>query len=177
MKYIAVILFAFMTTNNLILFDFTTTTNPNQWRIIDDGVMGGISSGNFKIDSDGNGVFYGTVSLENNGGFSSLRHQLRLTKIEEFSKIVIRLKGDGKEYQFRIKDRINNYFSYITTFGTTGKWEEIVIDLKTLYPSFRGRDLDLPTFSGDYIEEMVFLIGNKKNESFSLVIDKIELKK
>ncbi len=69
MKYIIVLLFTFSIMDNLILFDFNSTTNINKWRIIDDGVMGGISSGNFKIDSDGNGVFYGTVSLENNGGF------------------------------------------------------------------------------------------------------------
>jgi hypothetical protein len=162
--------------DNLILFDFNSTTNINKWRIIDDGVMGGISSGNFKIDSDGNGVFYGTVSLENNGGFSSVRHQMNKTKIKEFSKFVIRLKGDGKDYQFRIKDQVSNYFSYSTTFSTSGEWQEIEIDIKGLYPSFRGRVLDLPNFNSEYIEEMVFLIGNKKYESFKLVIDKIELK-
>jgi len=36
-----------------------------------------------------------------------------------------------------------------------------------LYPSFRGRKLDLPNFSHDYIEEIVFLIGNKKPENLN----------
>ena len=45
-----------------------------------------------------------------------------------------------------------------------------------MYPSFRGRRLDEPNFSHDYIEEIVFLIGNKKNENFELIIDKIALK-
>jgi hypothetical protein len=46
-----------------------------------------------------------------------------------------------------------------------------------LYPSFRGQTLDLPNFKGDFLEEIVFLIGNKKNESFELLIDSIELVK
>jgi hypothetical protein len=35
--------------------------------------------------------------------------------------------------------------------------------------------LDLPNFSEDHIEEIVFLIGNKKAESFKLLIDNIAL--
>ena len=33
-----------------------------------------------------------------------------------------------------------------------------------MYPSFRGRKLDKPNFPKEYIEEIGFLIGNKKNE-------------
>jgi len=54
---------------NLVLFDFDNTTQSNAWRVVDDGVMGGLSAGNFEIDKNGNGRFYGTVSLDNNGGF------------------------------------------------------------------------------------------------------------
>lgn len=74
-----------------------------------------------------------------------------------------------------MKDDSNNYYSYITNFKTTGEWEEIKILLMDMYPSFRGRKLDLPNFSKDYIEEIVFLIGNKKAEKFKLFLDKIVL--
>jgi NADH dehydrogenase [ubiquinone] 1 alpha subcomplex assembly factor 1 len=163
--------------NESLLFDFTNKTNLREWRIIDDGVMGGVSNGKFKIDENGNGVFFGYVSTENNGGFSSVRHQMRTKDLSGFTKVCIRLKGDGKEYQFRIKDDINSYYSYITTFKTSGEWETITIHLKDLYPSFRGQTLKLPNFKGNVLEEMVFLIGNKKNESFELKLDKIELVK
>jgi hypothetical protein len=96
-------------------------------------------------------------------------------KIGNYKKVAIRLKGDGKDYQFRIKDDLNSYFSYITTFKTKGEWETVTLQLKDLYPSFRGQTLNLPNFEKDAIEEIVFLIGNKKNESFELLIDKIEL--
>ena len=163
--------------NDFLLFDFNEKTNPREWRIIDDVVMGGISDGKFKIDENGNGLFFGNVSTENNGGFSSVRYQMKTKDISDFSKVSIRLKGDGKNYQFRIKDDINSYYSYITTFETSGEWETITLNLKDLYPSFRGQTLNLPNFSGGSLEEIVFLISNKKDESFELKLDKIELVK
>lgn len=161
--------------NAQLIFDFNHNTNIRDWKIIDDVVMGGRSNGKFKIDSDGNGVFFGDVSLENNGGFSSVQYQFEKINTSKDSKVMIRLKGDGKEYQFRVKNKRNTYYSYITSFKTSGNWETIIINVKDLYPSFRGQTMNIPNFAGDSIEEIVFLIGNKKNESFTLVLDKIEI--
>lgn len=55
------------------LFNFTSSTDIKTWYIVDDVVMGGRSSGTFTLNEDGHGVFAGNVSLENNGGFSSVR--------------------------------------------------------------------------------------------------------
>lgn len=170
------ILILLTTMNTIIIYDFNKASANNDWKIIDDGVMGGLSQGKFLIDSDGNGVFQGTISLENNGGFSSVRYQFDKINTNKESKILIHLKGDGKQYQFRIKDKYDSYYSYITTFDTSGEWETIEIKLAYLYPSFRGQKLNLPNFKSDSLEEIVFLIGNKKNESFKLILDKIELK-
>lgn len=157
-----------------LVFDFDHNTTIENWKIVDDVVMGGRSNGRFSIDKDGNGVFWGNVSLENNGGFSSVQYPLNM-KASKDIKVSIRLKGDGKDYQFRIKSNRNTYYSYITSFKTSGDWETIVINLKDLYPSFRGQVMNMPNFTGNSIEEIVFLIGNKKNESFSLLLDKIEI--
>jgi hypothetical protein len=143
--------------------------------VVDDVVMGGRSYGRFRIDSEGHGVFSGNVSLENNGGFSSLRYRFEQINTFENSKIMIRLKGDGKQYQFRIKNNRNTYYSYTTTFKTSGEWENITMDLKDMYPTFRGQILNMPRFNENSIEEIVFLIGNKKNESFELVLDRIDI--
>jgi NADH dehydrogenase [ubiquinone] 1 alpha subcomplex assembly factor 1 len=161
--------------NSKLIFDFNHNANITDWKIVDDVVMGGRSNGTFKIDSDGNGVFSGDVSLENNGGFSSVRYQFEKINTTRDSKVIIRLKGDGKEYQFRIKNNRNTYYSYITNFKTNGDWENIIINLKDLYPSFRGQTMNISNFTGNSIEEIVFLIGNKKNESFNLILDKIEI--
>ena len=138
--------------------------------------MGGKSSGTFKLSAEGHGVFEGAISLENNGGFSSVRYRFEKILIREYTKIILKIRGDGKKYQFRIKPNSDDYYSYISPFSTTGEWQEIQILLKDMYPSFRGRKLDQPNFSNDYIEEITFLIGNNSQEEFKLLIDKIVLK-
>jgi hypothetical protein len=159
-----------------IIFDFNKKSSLQNWVIVDDVVMGGESSGSFKLNEDDFGVFQGRISLDNNGGFSSLRYRFQKIAVENYTQIVIKLKGDGKNYQFRIKSNSGDYYSYILPFSTSGEWQEITIPLKDMYPSFRGRRLEQPNFSDDAIEEVTFLIGNKKNENFKLLLDTIELK-
>jgi NADH dehydrogenase [ubiquinone] 1 alpha subcomplex assembly factor 1 len=116
-------------------------------------------------------TFHWTIteaSLQYDTGFATL-------PVNADSKIMLTIKGDGKKYQFRAKDNTGKYYSYITYFSTTGHWQNISISLRDMYPSFRGRTLDLPNFSANSIEEIVLLIGNKKAEPFKLLIDKIEL--
>ncbi|MEQ8421419.1 MAG: CIA30 family protein [Arenibacter algicola] len=175
MKYLLATLVFMTLMTSKIIFDFNKDSNIKQWRIVNDGVMGGLSVGSFTLSPNGHGLFMGEISLENNGGFSSVRYRFEKLKVTEDSNITIKLKGDGKNYQFRVKDDSNNYYSYIVTFPTSGEWEEIKITLKDMYPSFRGRKLDMPNFSKNSIEEIVFLIGNKRTENFTLLIDKIAL--
>jgi len=161
--------------NAQILFDSQSPDNTENWYIVDDVVMGGRSNGQLEWTKEGYAKFSGTISLENNGGFSSLRYVFEKTKVASSSKVRIHLKGDEKRYQFRVKSTREQYYSYITPFETTGDWEIVEFELGTLYPSFRGRRLDLPNFSHHSLEELTFLIGNKKVQKFNLLIKKIEL--
>ena len=164
-----------MMTQATTIYDFNRNSKASDWTIVNDGVMGGLSYGNFSINQEGNGVFSGTISLENNGGFSSVRYRFAPLATTAKSKVVLRIKGDGKSYQFRIKDQSSAYYSYSTTFATTGEWETITIDLNSLYPSFRGRRIAASNYNSDSFEEIVFLVGNKKQESFRLFLDSIVL--
>ena len=159
-----------------LIFEFTSESDIKNWNVIDDIVMGGKSSGSFKLTTDGYGVFKGNVSLENNGGFSSVKYKFPNILIDNKSKISFKVKGDGKDYQFRIKENSSDRHSYISLFSTTGDWQEIEIPLNNFYPSFRGKTLDIPNFSKQHIEEISFLISNKHEENFKLLIKKIELK-
>lgn len=158
-----------------IIYDFNKKSDVAKWVIVDDVVMGGKSSGTFTLDKNGNGVFAGSISLKNNGGFSSVRYKFDKKPTKKYTKVKMRLKGDGKQYQFRIKANSGDYYSYIAPFSTSGEWQEIKILLKDMYPAFRGRKLKQPNFSKGYIEEVAFLIGNKKEEIFKVLLDKIEL--
>ena len=157
------------------IYNFHKDSSPSDWQIVNDGVMGGKSQGNFKINESGNGAFYGEISTENNGGFSSIRYPFSPIPVNNDSKVILTLKGDGKDYQFRIKDKLSSSHSYIISFSTSGEWQEIAISLKDLSPSFRGQKLNMPNFDKPSFEEIRFLIGNKREESFELLLDKIEL--
>lgn len=161
--------------NTIILFDFNSEASIDRWRVVNDGVMGGLSQAQFSIDEDGHGFFSGKVSLENNGGFASVRYRFKTINTAAFSQVKIRLKGDGKSYQFRVKASGEQRYSYISDIATTGEWETLTITFSDMYPAYRGRLLDLPNYSGKEMTEIAFLIGNKKKETFALEIDYIEL--
>jgi len=176
MQKIALLLLFLMIIQTQTIFDFDSNSDITKWIIVDDVVMGGRSSGSFDIDENGHGVFKGNVSLANNGGFSSLRYRFKQINTTAYSKVVLRIKGDGKSYQFRVKAKASDYYSYIGKFSTNKEWETIEIPFNEMYPAFRGRTLDIPNYSNDGIEEIAFLIGNKKSEGFILLIDSIILK-
>lgn len=176
MNYIFYLVFPFLIFQDMIVFDFNSSSDLSAWAIVDDVVMGGRSDGQFFINKKGHAQFEGKVSLENNGGFSSARYRFSEKEITGFQKIVIRLKGDGKRYQFRIKANLSDRHSYISYFETTGEWQDVEISLTDLYPTFRGRQLMIPNFAAKQMAEIAFLVGNKKAEVFCLEIDSIVLK-
>ncbi|WP_073315404.1 CIA30 family protein [Aquimarina spongiae] len=176
MKYLITMIIMFASLSSQIIFDFNPNTDLKDWLVVDDVVMGGRSSGSLELSPEGHGVFKGNVSLENNGGFSSVRHRFERISVKGYTKIVLKIKGDGKKYQFRLKANSRDYYSYISYFSTNGDWQEIQIPLEVMYPTFRGRKLEQPNFSGEYIEEIAFLIGNKNEEEFQLFIDTVALR-
>ena len=89
--------------------------------------------------------------------------------------MLLRVKGDGKKYQFRIKEKRRDYYSYITTFQTTTEWQTIALEMHQMYPVYRGRTLNMDNLTPNKIEEIAFLIGNKKAEKFRLEIAVISL--
>ena len=161
--------------NAQMIFDFNENADLSNWLIVNDVVMGGRSNSSFGLNPEGHAMFSGDVSLENNGGFASVRYRFPKMEVGAYKKIRIRCKGDGKRYQFRVKDNSDHYYTFIAHFETTGEWETIEIELNTLYPNFRGRKLDMANFHGEFMEEIGILIANKKAEGFELLIDRIEL--
>jgi len=72
---------AAMKTAERILIDFNNTDEKENWQIINDDVMGGVSQSEIIFNDTGTATFQGKISLENNGGFASIRsksHSYRL---------------------------------------------------------------------------------------------------
>ena len=84
------------------VFDFQTTTNSAAWQIVNDDVMAGVSASTFRL-TNGVAVFRGEVSLENNGGFASVRSLPARHDLAGCDSFVIRVRGDGHRYKFTVR--------------------------------------------------------------------------
>mgnify|MGYP006140582471 FL=1 len=158
-----------------IIHDFNIGQNVNDWFVVDDVVMGGRSLGSFSLVEGGNGLFRGYISLKNYGGFSSIRCKQKEVGIDNYQYIVIKVFGDNKFYQLRIKSRYDHRHQYVKRFYAKNEWQEIKIPLNSMEPQYRGRKLRMRNFNSDSIVEFGILIGNKVEENFSLMIDYISL--
>lgn len=147
-----------------------------QWRIINDGVMGGLSGSRMDILQEEIGRFSGKVSLDNNGGFASTRALVGHIDLEGTEKLIIKVKGDGQRYSFRM--RTDQYFdgvSYAAKFETQkDEWSTIELPYTDFIPTFRGRRVRAPELKGSNIRQIGFLIADKQEGNFELLIDWIK---
>ncbi|MDN6179419.1 MAG: CIA30 family protein [Halomonas subglaciescola] len=77
-----------------------------RWYAVNDGVMGGVSQSGFDI-AKGEGRFAGDTSLANGGGFASVRREPDAFEgtLAAAGGIALRVCGDGRTYQLRLKSR------------------------------------------------------------------------
>ena len=82
--------------------DYNKSSELKNWRVVNDDVMGGVSKSQVYENLEGYIEFSGNVSTDNNGGFASLRYNCGKITVEDNTKIILKVKGDGKKYQLRI---------------------------------------------------------------------------
>jgi len=158
------------------LFDFGDSTESNRWVAANDNVMGGVSTGLVSLTEDSCLLFSGSLSLENNGGFASIRTRPKDFVLGGYQGIRIRVKGDGRVYQFRI--HVDDYFDAVAfkrDFQTTDDiWVEIDLPFASFVPTYRGRILEneKPLVAAR-IRQVGFLIADKSAGPFNLIVDKI----
>jgi Complex I intermediate-associated protein 30 (CIA30) len=160
--------------NATVVMDFAEKSG--KWRIINDGVMGGLSSSRFRIVKRV-AVFEGDVSLENNGGFASVRSEPGKHDLSEAEGILIRVRGDGKRYAFRMRTTgAFDGISYEARFKTVaGEWKTIQLPFKAFRPVFRGRLIrDAAPLDPKLIKTFGILISDKQAGKFRLEIDWIK---
>ncbi|MFW5757571.1 MAG: CIA30 family protein [Bacteroidota bacterium] len=160
-----------------MLFDFGTLHNMADWLIVNDGVMGGLSESRFALSNRNTAVFSGYVTLENNGGFASTRTKAMQFQMDGYKGILIRVKGDGKKYQFRL--RTNNQFdgvAYRYHFETKkDQWQTISVAFNEFEPVFRGRTLqNVQPVSPQNIQQLGIMISDKQTGNFKLEIQWIK---
>lgn len=145
-----------------------------QWRAVNDDVMGGLSQGGGVME-DGKLVFSGILSLENNGGFSSVRTESGAFNFTGAEGIALRVKGDGRIYQLRLSTDARHrgsLVSYQRKFETKeGEWMEVKVPFSEMKPSWRGRMLSGHVLDFAKVSQLGILIGDKKEGDFRLEVD------
>lgn len=152
------------------LFNYQTTTNTAAWQVVNDDVMGGVSTSSFRL-TNGVAVFQGEVSLENNRGFASVRSFPASQNISGCDAFVIRVRGDGRRYKFTARtDRSFDSAIYQSVFQTKkGEWEEHRLPMKDFVPTFRGRVLSgEPPLDPAKVTSVGFLISDNQAGPFQL---------
>lgn len=155
------------------LFAFTSPDAADSWQAVNDGVMGGVSDGRFRITQRQTLEFYGTLSLENNGGFTSVRSLPRTLGLQTGDTLVARLRGDGREYQLNLyTSRRMTAFSYRAPVKTrAGEWIEVAVPLDRFEATSFGQVLrragpvDPPS-----VTSIGFLLAEKTPGPFALEV-------
>jgi monofunctional biosynthetic peptidoglycan transglycosylase len=149
----------------------------NDWMVVNDSVMGGISQSRPEITDRDTLVFLGNVSLENNGGFASIRHVAEPFGLEKGEGIFLRVKGDGKKYQLRVRTSDGfDGMAYKTDFNTEkGEWQEFRFPWNGFTATYRGRLIEnAPALEAINIRQIGFLISDNQEGSFELEIKALE---
>lgn len=157
-----------------ILYDFEDQQQRRTWFQLNDDIMGGVSSSKFTFN-DKTLTFSGKVSLENRGGFASIRSKTNAMNLYKAKKFKLRVKGDGKAYYFNISS--SNFIAdpgFQARFTTEkDKWQDIELSLDDFSPAFGSRsskkDLDMSK-----IKIMGLIISDKQAGKFNLEIDWIK---
>jgi hypothetical protein len=161
--------------NKALLMIQTQDQQWSDWKITNDGVMGGLSTGHIQIESQVP-IFYGRISIENFGGFTSVFK--KISKLPEaIENVVIRIKGDGNRYQLRFRSEVMGYdLAYKVEFLTqVNQLETHMFALADLTASVRGRVIaNAPLLKANTISQVGFLMTAKQPLDFSLAVHAIE---
>jgi len=158
-----------------MLIDFTDADAEEvpRWLAINDDVMGGISQSRIKLSPTATAIFSGQLSLENNGGFASIRKRADNYNLDGCTGVILKVKGDGRTYQFRVKtDGLYDGIAYRALFATDAHhWQTITLPFDSFCASFRGRPVpEAPVLRPEQIRQIGFLLADKQQGSFRLEI-------
>jgi len=156
------------------IIDFSAPDEQDRWEIINDAVMGGVSASRVSITDNKAALFQGVLSLENYGGFASMRTHPREFDLAGFNGLMIRINGDGKDYRLRLRtDTSYEGIAYQAHFSTEqDHWIIVRLPFDIFIPVFRGRIIeDAPQLDIAAIQRIGFMVADKQEGPFRLEIE------
>lgn len=155
--------------------DFQQRQELDNWVIVNDTVMGGRSRTVLDI-YDRHLSFSGILSLENNGGFASIRRVYNGKDWLSGKPIEIQVKGDGRVYQLRFKtNRRVDSVNYVASFKTKADEASVFrFNQSDFVPQFRGRIVrDTPPLDFANIRQVGLMLADGNPGEFILLLERI----
>lgn len=162
----------------LPLLDFAGPDAAQAWQAVNDGVMGGRSRGRFRITGDRSLEFTGNLSLENNGGFASVRTKPTTLAVQSGDTLVLRVKGDGRAYLVNLYTKARRMaFSYRADLPTEkDRWQEIHLPLDRFEPTSFGQVVQgMGPVDPSQISGLGFMLADKNPGAFRLEVDWVKV--
>lgn len=173
------VLFIYPLQGNTMQLHFNQPEHFDDWKISNDGVMGGLSQSKQTVTPKGV-TYHGEVSLANNGGFASIEYHLKqkLENTKPLTRISLTVTGDGNRYQLRLKTPSLNYGeAYIAEFDTqAGVETQHDFTINDFRVGFRGRDVyNAPKLNINLVDRIGILIANKQQGDFAILLQSISI--
>ena len=157
-----------------------TPTTALTWMVVNDDVMGGVSSGQLSSVDEGLVHFEGEISLENNGGFASIRSKPAELDFHQATEVRVRVRGDGRTwnlnlYRSDVRLRAGSYRVPLPT--QDGEVTETVVPLTNFRAASFGRPVEgAPPLHGhpERIDQVGFLLSAGRAGAFSLDVLSVE---
>jgi monofunctional biosynthetic peptidoglycan transglycosylase len=160
-----------------MIFAFDNPQDGEPWGAVNDNVMGGVSDGRVRMTDRATLEFFGSISLENNGGFASIRSRRADVDLSSYDGLLVRVRGDGKRYDFNLRTNVRIMAgSYRAKFETNaGAWQEIYLPFADFEPTSFGRvRRNLPALDPGEIRSFGLLISDKQAGPFAIEVEWIK---
>jgi hypothetical protein len=161
------------------IIDFGNSAEKNQeWKLLSDNIMGGVTKS--KIEYTNNSVLLsGNISLDNYGGFSSIKTKYKSVDLSKYNGIKIKFKSTNQKFAFTLEDNQDwTQPNYKREFSSKkdDTWEEVIIYFKDFQEIVIGETTGnmMKSKSLKNIVRMGIMTYEKKEGPFSLEVDYIE---
>lgn len=170
---------SFHVTAQKLMIDFGKEgSKSSDWVLLSDNIMGGVTKSSLQYTSN-SALLTGTISLDNFGGFSSLKTKYKKMDLSGFEGVKIRFKSKGQKFAFTLEDS-QIWFQPNFKKDFAPKKEETWEDAVLYFKDFKEYMVGEPTGKGFRIESLKNMVRlgimttEKKEGPFSLEVDYIE---
>jgi NADH dehydrogenase [ubiquinone] 1 alpha subcomplex assembly factor 1 len=155
------------------LFTFDQPNEP-AWQVVNDGVMGGRSSGVVAV-ADGHLRFSGTLVTQG-GGFTSVRAPVTVD-LRGAEGLELRVRGNGRSFEVELGDGTQGFRRNVSrraAFPTTADWTIVRVPVTALRSTIFGRAVNAPPIDLARIRSVGLYILDGRDGPFWLELDYIK---